>query len=285
MLEKVDLKNKLAKSEYKQRMPKLQERLRILQNAIYGAGTPVIIVLEGWDAAGKGTLVQRLLEKLDPRGFKVRPTYAATIDELYRPFLWRFWAKLPALGEITVFDRSWYGRMLVERVEGIASERELVEAAPEINEFERMVVDGGYVLVKLFLHISKKEQKKRFKKAEKDPYLRWKVKPEDWRHHQQYDDYYQAVEEMLEKTSTQQGPWTICEANDRRFAEVEAFTAIIDAIEVRLKVLGKLPSEDEHGRILQPKAIPGENGKKKAKGSKERRAPAPVAAGSLGRRR
>jgi polyphosphate kinase 2 (PPK2 family) len=280
MLEKVDLKNKIEKAEYKQRMPKLQERLRVLQSATFETGMPVAIVLEGWDASGKGTLVQRLLEKLDPRGFKVRPTYAATIDELYRPFLWRFWAKLPAFGEIAVFDRSWYGRVLVERVEKLITPDELQSSFTEINEFERMITDGGYVVVKLFLHISKKEQKKRYRKCEKDAYLRWKVKPEDWRHHEQYDDYLEATEEMLEKTSSQHAPWTICEANDRRWAEVEAFGAIIEAMEQRLKVLNKLPSADAAGQLLRPKALP-ELAKTKRR---ERRAPAAVAAGPSGRK-
>jgi polyphosphate kinase 2 (PPK2 family) len=279
MLEKVDLTNALSKAEYKQQMPKLQERLRVLQTAAFEAGVPTIIVLEGWDAAGKGSLVQRLLEKLDPRGFKVRPTYAPSIDELYRPFLWRFWARLPAFGEIAVFDRSWYGRVMVERVEELATREQIESAFHEINEFERMLSDSGNVIVKLFLHISKKEQRRRFRKCEKDAYLRWKVKPEDWRHYKQYGEYHAAVEEMLEKTSTQHAPWHICECEDRRFGEVEAFTRIIEGIETRLKALGKNPTVDDAGRILKPKAIPAHLDGKKP----ERRRGAPVAAGPLAR--
>lgn len=254
MLESVDLTRELPESDHRKRMPKLQERLRVLQQACLEAGLATSLVLEGWDAAGKGTLVFRLLEKLDPRGFKVRPTYAPTVEELYRPWLWRFWMRLPARGEIVVFDRSWYGRVLVERIERIIGARMVEEAFQEINDFERALVDDGQVLVKLFLHISRKEQRKRFRKCEADPYQRWKIKPEDWRHHEQYGEYAGAVEEMLEKTSTTHAPWTVVEANDKRWAEVKAFTTLIEGLEARLKKLGKLPPLGAVGLIL-PKAV------------------------------
>ena len=168
---------------------------------------------------------------------------------------------------------------LLERVEELATREQVESAFHEINEFERMLADSGNAIVKLFLHISKKEQRRRFKKCEKDAYLRWKVKPEDWRHFKQYDDYHAAIEEMLEKTSTQHAPWHICECEDRRFGEIEAFTSIIEGIETRLKVLGKNPSIDDAGRILKPKSIPAHLAGKKP----ERRRGAPVAAGALAR--
>jgi polyphosphate kinase 2 (PPK2 family) len=273
MLEKVDLSNELSKADYKKRMPRLQERMRVLQQAAYEAGIATSIVLEGWDAAGKGTLVYRLLEKLDPRGFKVRPTYAPTVDELYRPWLWRFWMRLPARGEIVVFDRSWYGRVMVERIEKIIGMKEVQEAYLEINDFERALVDDGQVLVKLFLHISKKEQRKRFEKCESDPYQRWKIKPEDWRHHDQYRKYHRAIEEMLEKTSTAHAPWHVVEAEDRRWAEVEAFSTIVAGIEDRLKKLGKCPPADAVGLMKPKTAAPAaRTAKGAASGDGKRRA-------------
>lgn len=243
MLEKVDLTRSLAKEEAQPKIAALQERLRILQHAALSSGLATTVVLEGWDAAGKGLLVSKLVEKLDPRGFKVRATYAPMQEELYRPWLWRFWMKLPAYGEIVVFDRSWYGRVLVERIEEIVGRKGVELAFQEIVDFERTLVDDGQVLVKLFLHISKKEQRRRFEKCEEDPHTRWKIKPEDWRHHERYDEYYAAIEEMLERTSTTHAPWAVVEATDKRWAEVETLTYIVEAIETRLKVLGKLPAE------------------------------------------
>jgi len=241
MLEKVSLKRSLEKAEYKAELSRLQERLRVLQRAVFEAQVAVTVVLEGWDASGKGTLVSKLVEKLDPRGFRVRPTYAPTPEELYRPWLWRFWLRLPPRGEIAVFDRSWYGRVLVERIEKLASKPLVEQAFTEIRELERQMVDDGQVLVKLFLHISKKEQKKRFRKCEADEFLRWKIKPEDWRHHDQYAQYLKATEEMLEATSTAEAPWTIVPATDKRYSEVECFRAIAAAVERRLKAVHKLP--------------------------------------------
>ena len=278
MLEQVDLTRSLPKAAFKRRMPALQERLRVLQRCASDAGVATILVLEGWDASGKGSLVARLVEKLDPRGFKVTPTYAPLPEELYRPWLWRFWNRLPAYGTMAVFDRSWYGRVLVERVEKLASRAEVTEAFNEINDFERALVDDGQVLVKLFLHISKKEQRKRYEKCEKDPYQRWKIKPEDWRHHREYKQYAQAVEGMLERTSTTPAPWTIVEATDRRWAEVETFTTLIAAMEARLEKLGKLPAPGAVGPVRTAAAGSPKARMPRAKRARRRSAPAPVAA-------
>jgi len=256
MLEKVDLSRALTKEQAEPKLKKLQERLRILQQAALHAPIAVTLVLEGWDSAGKGTLVSKLVERLDPRGFKVRSTNAPLEEELYRPWLWRFWMKLPAYGEIVVFDRSWYGRLGVERVEKLARPDEVERAFQEINDFERALIDDGQVLVKLFLHITKKEQKKRFKKAEADFHTRWKIQPEDWRRHGQYEEYLQVYEEMLERTSTTHAPWTVVEAMDKRWALVETFSKVVDAMERRLKAIGKLPGEIRLADVVAPPPKP-----------------------------
>lgn len=231
MLDKVDLTNEISKEDYKKRLPKLQERLRVLQQAARDARVPTVVVLEGWDAAGKGGLVMKLVEKLDPRSFRVRPTYAPLQEELYRPWLYRFWQRLPARGEIAVFDRSWYGRVLVERVEEISDGEEVREAFSEINEFERHVVNFGTVLCKFWLHISKAEQLKRFNERGKDPYRSYQLTDDDWRNREKWGPYERAVDEMLERTSTSYAPWTIVEANDKLFARVKVLRTAVEALE------------------------------------------------------
>lgn len=258
MLEKVDLTKKVAKQEYKAIFSELQYRLRAIQKEAREAGIPVVIVFEGWDAAGKGTNIHLLIEKLDPRGFKVYPIMAPLVDELYRPFLWRFWIKLPNHGEMAIFDRSWYGRVLVERVEKLTPKEDWQRAYQEINDFERQLVDDGTVLVKCWLHISRKEQAKRFKACERDPLLRWKVSKEDWRHHKEYKQYLKAVEEMLERTSTHYAPWTIIEAHDARFSHVKMFKTIIEVVEAELRKRGaKVPPVAPQ----KPVAVAGQKGR------------------------
>ena len=169
MLEKIDLTKKLKRKEWKELRPQLQRRLYDLERAAFDTGMPVIILFEGWDAAGKGTSINLLTQRLDPRGFKVWPIRAARTYEKNHPWLWRFWLKLHNRGQIAIFDRSWYGRVLVERVEGLTPEEEWRTAYRDIVEFERMLADDGYVLIKLWLHISKEEQRQRFKMLEKNP--------------------------------------------------------------------------------------------------------------------
>jgi len=230
MLENVDLTKQLDKETSRKVLPELQDRLRDLARQVYDAGIPVIILFEGWDAAGKGTNINRLVERLDPRGFKVHPVSAPLEDERLRPFLWRFWNKIPARGQIAIFDRSWYGRVLVERMDKLCAKAEWQAAYHEIRDFERQLADDGTVVVKFWLHISKKEQRRRFEKCEADPFLRWKIEKEDWKHHREYKKYYRAVEEMFEKTSTAQAPWTIVEAEDRRFATIKVLQTVCDAM-------------------------------------------------------
>jgi len=238
MLEKVDLTKQLGKQEYKERFPQLRQRLYDVQKTCWDAKIPTVILFEGWDAAGKGTSINLLTRRLDPRGFKVYPIREARTYERARPWLWRFWLKLPNYGEMAIFDRTWYGRVLVERVEGFTPEKEWRRAYRDIVEFERQITDDGYVIIKFWLHISKKEQKRRFKKIAKDPLDWWRVTPEDWDHHKKYDEYLLAVEEMLERTETEYAPWTIVEATDRRCARVKIFETIINAMEETLRERG-----------------------------------------------
>jgi polyphosphate kinase 2 (PPK2 family) len=234
MLEKVDLSKKLSKEEYKALFPQLQQRLYDVQKTCWDAKIPTVILFEGWDAAGKGTSINLLTRRLDPRGFKVYPIRGARTYEQARPWLWRFWLKLPNYGEMAIFDRTWYGRVLVERVEGLTPEKEWRRAYRDIVEFERQIADDDYVIVKFWLHISKEEQKRRFKMIEKDPLNWWRVTQEDWDHHKKYDRYLLAVEEMLERTETEYGPWTIVEATDRRWVRAKIFETIINAMEEAL---------------------------------------------------
>lgn len=229
MLEQIDLTKKLSKNEFKKEFPNLQDKLRKLQNDLWEAGIPMLIVFEGWDAAGKGLVIEKLVSRLDPRGFKVHRIKVPLEEEKLRPFLWRFWIKTPAKGRMAILDRSWYGRVLVQRIDKEIKKKQLQETYEEIRSFERQLVDDGAVMVKFWLHISKKEQKKRFQACEADKYLAWKIEKEDWKHHRQYELYTLAAEEMLEKTSTSDAPWTVVEATDARWAHLKVFKTIFEA--------------------------------------------------------
>jgi polyphosphate kinase 2 (PPK2 family) len=235
MMLDLDLDQKISKDAYKQLFPELQRRLYALQKASWDAKIPVVIIFEGWDAAGKGTSINTLSSRLDPRGFKLHPIRAARTFEKKRPWLWRFWLKLPGRGEWAIFDRSWYGRVLVERVENLVGKRDWESAYQDIVDFEQTLADDGYLIVKFWLHISQREQKKRFKTLQRDPLTAWKVTAEDWEHHRKYDDYVLAIEEMLERTSTEWGTWTIVEATQKRYTIVKIYRTLIAALEARLK--------------------------------------------------
>lgn len=259
MLEKIDLTKKLDKQTYKHYMSFLSERLYVVQKASWDAGIPVVILFEGWDAAGKGTSIQTLTTPLDPRGFKLYPIRAARTYEKKRPWLWRFWLKLPARGEWAIFDRSWYGRVLVERIENIIPENEWRRAHLDIVDFERTIADEGTLIVKFFLHISKKEQKKRFDKLVADPLTAWHVAPEDWEHHKKYKEWLLAYEETFEQTETEWAPWTIVEATDRRYTQFKIYQTIIRSLEKRLGMEplvlpSKLDSESEEQKLPENKA-------------------------------
>ena len=236
MLDTIDLNQKIEKKEFKRIMPELQERLFRVQKRSWDAGVPVVIVFEGWDASGKGTSIQALTSPLDPRGFKLYPIRAARTHEKRRPWLWRYWNKLPARGEWAIFDRSWYGRVLVERLGGLIPESEWRRAYRDILDFERTIADDNYAIIKFFFHITKAEQKRRFEKLTKDPLNAWHVLPEDWEHHRNYDNWLLAYEEMLERTDSEWGPWTIVEATDRRFTQVKVFQTIVNTLEEKLGI-------------------------------------------------
>ena len=235
MLETIDLGKKLSKKEYKTEIHRLRNRLYDLQKMCWDHKIASLIVFEGWDAAGKGSSINALTQRLDPRGFKLHAIQAPRTSESYMPWLWRFWIRVPNYGEMAIFDRSWYGRVGVERVEGLIPEEEWRKGYRHIGEFERTLADDGYLIIKCFLHISAKEQARRFRRLEKDTLESWHVQPEDWDHHAKYDEYLIAYEEMFERTDTEWGPWTIVEATDRRWCRVKVFETIVCRLESALQ--------------------------------------------------
>ena len=235
MLEKADMKQKLKKSEYRVLLHPLQVRLRDLEFQIFRQQIPVLCVFEGWDAAGKGGTIKRVTAILDPRGYTVSSYAAPQGDEKTHHYLWRFWKNLPRAGHLGIFDRSYYGRVLVERVEGFCREDEWQRAYREINEFEAHQQSFGMVICKFWLHITKAEQLRRFKARELDPYRSYKLTGEDWRNRSEWDKYLPAVEEMLLKTSTPCAPWTIVPANHKYYARIDVLRTIGDAVESRLR--------------------------------------------------
>ncbi|HOK42026.1 MAG TPA: polyphosphate:AMP phosphotransferase [bacterium] len=240
MLEKVDLSKKISKEEFKKIINELELKIGELQRESKNKKIPIIIVFEGWDAAGKGTLINRLILPLDPRGFNVYPTLPPNEEEKLRPFLWSFWIKTPAKGRITIFDRSWYKRMLSDK--SVSYE--------DIKAFERQLTDDGTVIIKFFLHISKKEQKKRLKKLASDPATAWRVTKQDWKNHKKYNKLLKKIEEMIEKTDTENAPWTIVEAHDQRFATVKIFNTVIEAISNKINAKERIIEVKD--KIIKP---------------------------------
>ncbi|MDD2972838.1 MAG: polyphosphate:AMP phosphotransferase [Lachnospiraceae bacterium] len=234
-LDHVDLAKELSREEYEEQLNAAQKKLKKLHNKIYNKGIPVIIAYEGWDAAGKGGNIKRLTSALDARGFQVNPIASPDVHEKNRHFLWRFWTRLPKTGHIAIFDRTWYGRVMVERLEGFCSENDWQRAYNEINEFEKMLTDWGAVVVKFWIHIDKETQLKRFHEREATPEKRWKITEEDWRNREKWDQYEIAVDEMIQKTSTEFAPWHIIQSNDKYYARIQAINVVIDAIEQKLK--------------------------------------------------
>jgi polyphosphate kinase 2 (PPK2 family) len=234
MLENLNLKRKLSREECSRLLPLLQRRLYDLEKACWDQKIASIVVFEGWDAAGKGSAISTLTQRLDPRGFKVYATHPPRTMERGFPWLWRFWLKVPNRGEMVIFDQSWYTRVLTERVEGLVSERAWRTAYRDITDFERMLADDGTVFLKFFFHISEKEQRRRFKKITADPLESWRLNKEDWARHRRYSQYLSAAEDMLELTETETASWTIIEATSRWWARKRVFEAIISALEARL---------------------------------------------------
>ncbi|MBT9779923.1 phosphate--AMP phosphotransferase [Clostridium sp. MCC353] len=243
MLEKIDLTKDMGKQEAKQLLNGLNVELSRLQREARALNIPVMVIFEGWGAAGKGTLINRLILPLDPRGFKVFTIQKPTEDEAMHPFLWRFWTKTPAKGRIHIFDRSWYDKVLRERIDTGLHEEGKGDAYQDIVSFEETLSLDGTLIIKFFLHISKKEQKKRFEKLEESPETRWRVTKEDWKHHKQYDEYLKAYEDILEKTDTDFAPWTIVEATDREYAAVKILTCVAERLKEKIAECGRAKLE------------------------------------------
>ena len=249
MLELVDLEKKIPKEKYREVFPDLELRLGQCERAARAAGVPVVIIFEGWDAAGKGTIINRLTQALDPRNFKVHPINEPTKTEKFFPWMKRFWMALPGEGSFAIFDHSWYDRVLCERVDGKTPKRQWKKAYEDIEQFERQLDDAGVVVIKLWLHISKKEQEHRFKILQKDEATSWKIGKEERKHHKNYDEWLEAVEEMLERTDTSYAPWTVVEATQARYARVKVFETVIRVIENELQRRAQHPK-------LEPTPMP-----------------------------
>ncbi len=220
--------------DYKQTLESAQKKLRKLQYELFRKGIPMVLAFEGWDAAGKGGSIRRLSSALDPRGFTVAPFSAPTPEEKEHHHLWRFWKALPPKGHITIFDRTWYGRVMVERIEGFCTEAQWRRAYEEINLFERELTSGGVIVRKFWLQIDPDEQLKRFVARRDDPQKQWKITDEDWRNREKWPQYEEAVGEMLKKTHTHSAPWIVVEANDKQYARIKVLRSVIAAIEERL---------------------------------------------------
>ena len=239
VLSGVDLTKKLERAEYKKELDELQKKLEYLHSEIYRLRIPVVIGFEGWDAAGKGGAIRRLTSHLDPRGYKVNPTAAPNDVEKVHHYLWRFWNHMPKAGHIAIFDRTWYGRVMVERIEGFCSEADWRRAYQEINEMEAHMANFGAVVLKFWLHIDKDEQERRFKERMEDPAKQWKITDEDWRNREKWDAYETAVNEMLVRTSTTYAPWTIVEGNSKYYARVKVLRTVVEALEKKIKEVEK----------------------------------------------
>ena len=244
-LDDLDLSLRLSADDEGRRLTAAQDRLlqlRLFAGGLLGdpgqLGPPLCVVFEGWDASGKGGCIKRLVAPLDPRHVRVAQFAAPTYDEKRHHFLWRFWPALPGWGGMAVLDRSWYGRVLVERVEKLATKEQWTRAYQEIREFERTLAAEGTVLVKFWLHLSEDEQLKRFESRESDPLRRWKLTDEDWRNRRKRKSYEHAVEQMLDETDQPDAPWTLIEAENKRWARVRVLEEVVAAIETGLEKQG-----------------------------------------------
>lgn len=236
LLSQVTLEGKtLEEEDYRRQLKALQKQLGELHNRLYRRRVPVVIAYEGWDAAGKGGNIKRLTEALDPRGYEVHPIASPEPYAKARHYLWRFWTRLPKDGHIAIFDRTWYGRVMVERLEGFCSENDWQRAYNEINEFERELTDWGAVVIKFWVQIDKQTQLLRFNERQNDPAKQWKITEEDWRNREKWDAYETAVNEMLQKTSTANAPWHILESVDKKYARIKALQITADTLEKALR--------------------------------------------------
>lgn len=234
VLKKVDLSKKLDRETYEKKLEELQKKLTLLHSEIYAKRIPVVLAFEGWDAGGKGGAIKRLTRALDPRGYTVNPTSSPNDIERAHHYLWRFWTRMPKDGHIAIFDRTWYGRVMVERIEGFCTTQEWQRAFKEMNQMEQQLVNHGAIVIKFWMHIDKEEQERRFKERQENPDKQWKITDEDWRNREKWELYEQAVDEMMVRTSTVNAPWVIVEGNDKLYARIKVLETVVDALEKRL---------------------------------------------------
>ena len=270
MLETIDLSQSLTREEYVTDLIRYQLQLRQLAFQLYEHKRTLVMVYEGWDAGGKGGNIKRVTEKMDPRGYEVLTIAAPTGEDKTHHYLWRFWRRLkpPDEKQILIFDRSWYGRVMVERLEGFCTKEEWKRAYREINEFERQLVDFGMIVAKFWIHISQDEQLRRFEARQDTPYKAWKLTDEDWRNREKWDQYEAAVEDMLLRTSTLTAPWTIVEGNDKWVARVKTLRTLVELLSRELNYQSPEPpirgTEAKKGKVDVAK-----KGKKEKKGKKK----------------
>lgn len=242
-LEDLDLSLELDKKLYKRKLKVLQYEMLNAQQFLFNNKIGLILAFEGMDAAGKGGAIKRLTERIDPRGYVVHPISAPQPHELRYNYMHRFWRKLPQHGQIAIFDRSWYGRVLVERLEGFATKDEWERAYDEINDFERLLTDGNYIIIKFWVHIDKEEQLNRFNARAQDPYKAWKLTDEDWRNREKFDDYVTVADEMFEKTDSENAPWVLVAGNNKQYARIQILKETLAHIEKQAQRRGlEIPS-------------------------------------------
>jgi len=275
MLDTIDLSKRLTREEYVPNLVRYQLQLRELAYQLYVQRRTLVVVYEGWDAAGKGGNIKRVTERLDPRGYEVFSIAAPKGEDATHHYLWRFWGRLrpPDEKQVLIFDRSWYGRVMVERIEGFCNEEEWKRAYREINEFERQLADFGMILAKFWIHISRDEQLRRFHERERLAYKQWKLTDEDWRNRERWNAYEEAVNDMLLRTSTATAPWTIIEGNDKWYARVKALRTLVEALSKELNhqpveppIKGDKPKTEED---TVPKVKMDKKDKKKSKGKEK----------------
>ena len=234
VLGKINAYQELTKEDYKKELDKYQKRLKQLQIEMFKAQIPTVVCFEGWDAAGKGGAIRRLTAALDPLGFSVHPVSAPNVVERQFHYLWRFWVHLPEAGNIAIFDRTWYGRVMVERIEGFAKDYEWQRAYDEIKDMEQQWAEHGFAIAKFWLQIDKEEQLRRFTDRQNDPMKQWKITDEDWRNRDKWEAYEEAVNEMLVRTDTSYAPWTVVEGNNKYYARLKVLKTIVELFEKKL---------------------------------------------------
>lgn len=234
VLGKINPNNDITKEAYKEELAKLQKKLAKLQIGMFKKGIPAVIGFEGWDAGGKGGAIRRLTAAMDPLGYSVHPVASPNAVERQYHYLWRFWINLPQPGNIAIFDRTWYGRVMVERLEGFAKPHEWQRAYDEIKDMEEQWAEHGIAIAKFWIQIDKDEQLRRFTERQNDPFKQWKITDEDWRNREKWDAYEEAVNEMLMRTDTSYAPWTVVEGNNKYYARLKVLKTVIALFENKL---------------------------------------------------